>query len=231
MTKGIYQICLGEKGLFYIGQSLNIEERISQHKSLLKNNRHYNWKMQLAFSTTKELSYTVLEVCSLANTLNAREDYYIKQFNSIDAGYNITSAGTVGSGTQHPSSVYSKEQIIDVMYLCLSPKNTYKEISEATSVSIRTVGHIANREVHYWLEELFPEECIKLVNIRDNKLRKSSLRSLKVYKYTKLVSPEGVIYEIDNISAFGRIHNLDSNKLGDILRGTRKTHKNWKGVE
>lgn len=230
MTRGIYRIFLGQEKIYYIGQSLNIQERIAQHKSLLKNTKHYNWKMQKAYSDTNIFSYEILEECDSHNTMHLREKYYIELYDSIYTGYNIASAGVSGAGIEHPSNIYSKEQIIDVMYLCLEPTNTYANISSLTGVSISTIRHIADRSVHYWLEDTFPEECIKLVYIRDNRLRNSSLRTTKVYKFNRLISPEGVIYSVDNISAFGRKHLLDSNKLGEILRGTRNTHKGWRGT-
>lgn len=229
MTRGIYRLYLGEQNIFYVGQSLNIEERVTQHKSLLKCNKHYNWKLQKAFNYTKVFEYTVLEVCDSGNTLYEREAYYMNVYSAISTGYNIAEAGISGSGTNHPSSVYSKEQILDVVSLCLNPLNTFKFISEVTAVSISTVNHIANRDVHHWLEDVMPEECKKLVEIKEARLRNSSLRSKKEYKFTSIISPEGIVYDIVNISAFAREHGLDGNKIGEIMRGTRNMHKNWRG--
>lgn len=231
MTRGIYKIYLGEPDIFYIGQSLNIEERVGQHKSLLKRNKHYNYKLQNTYNLLKVFEHTIEYIPKVGEHLYKLEEYYINKYNSITKGYNIASAGISGSGVNHPSNVYSKEQILEVMYLCLDPTNVYKDICLSTGVSVSTIRHIADRSVHYWLEDMFPEECAKLVHIRDNRLRSSSLRSKKIYKYSKLISPEGVIYSITNISAFGREHGLDSNKLGEIMRGTRNMHKGWHGFK
>lgn len=83
--------------------------------------------------------------------------------------------------------------------------------------------------MHFWLEDRFPNECNKLIDIKNDRLRSSSLRSTLNYKFTSLMSPEDVVYKITNISAFGRDHGLDSNKVGEIMRGNRNSHKGWIG--
>ncbi len=231
MTRGIYKITLGIDSKVYIGQSLNIEERTSQHKSLLKRGKHYNFKLQNDYNITGTFVYEIVEICSVTDSLYDREKFYMSLYSCLESGYSIAAAGISGSGINHPSNVYSKEQILEVVDLCLDPKNQYKHISEITGVSISTIRHLADRSVHYWLEELIPDKCIELVRIRDNRLRNSFLRSTKQYQYTSLISPEGIVYSITNISAFGRKHGLDSNKLGEIMRGTRNTHKNWRGYD
>lgn len=228
MTRGIYKIFLGETGRVYIGQSLSIELRISQHKYMLKANRHYNIRMQQAFNKTNLFELEIIAIAE-AEELDALEELYMSEYNSINMGYNICSAGSSGKGLNHSSTVYTEEQIIDTMQLCLDPKNTYKYISEITGVSINTVKHIADRDVPFWLEDRFPNECNKLIDIKNDRLRSSSLRSTLNYKFTSLMSPEDVVYKITNISAFGRDHGLDSNKVGEIMRGNRNSHKGWIG--
>lgn len=228
MTRGIYKIFLGELGKVYIGQSVSIELRISQHKYMLKANKHYNIRMQEAFNKTSIFDTDTLVLADLEE-LDTLEERYMIEYNSINAGYNICSAGTSGRGLSHPSIVYTEEQIVDTMILCLDPKNTYKYVSEITGVSINTVKHIADRDVHFWLEDKFPDECRKLIKIKEGRLRSSSLRSSLTYRFTSLISPEDVVYKVTNISAFGREHGLDSNKVGEIMRGNRNSHRGWVG--
>lgn len=228
MTSGIYKVYLGEPSKVYIGQSVSIELRISQHKYMLRNSRHYNSIMQRAFNITGIFDTEILEIAE-AIELDRLEELYMVKYNSLARGYNICSAGASGRGLNHSSTVYSEEQIVSTMLLCLDPKNTYSSISELTGVSINTVKHIADRDVHFWLEDKFPNECAELLSIKNNRLRKSSLRSTLTYKYTSLMSPEDMVYKITNISQFGRDHELDSNKVGEIMRGSRNSHKGWIG--
>lgn len=57
-TSGIYKLILGK--YIYIGQSINIESRIKQHRKQLKGNYHRNKKMQNVFNKYKTFEYKVL---------------------------------------------------------------------------------------------------------------------------------------------------------------------------
>lgn len=57
-TSGIYKLSLGK--YIYIGQSINIESRIKQHKKELKGNYHSNKKMQNVFNKYKTFEYKIL---------------------------------------------------------------------------------------------------------------------------------------------------------------------------
>ena len=68
---GIYKITLGT-AQNYIGQSVDILNRVTNHKSKLKHNRHYNYKMQETYNITQEFQYEVLEECT-SQDLNSKE--------------------------------------------------------------------------------------------------------------------------------------------------------------
>lgn len=63
MTSGIYQIYCKENKKRYIGQSINIEQRIKAHKSDLKGNRHQNILLQADYNALgpEKFIYSVLE--------------------------------------------------------------------------------------------------------------------------------------------------------------------------
>lgn len=228
MTIGIYKLTINNK--VYIGQSVNIEERFANHKSLLKNSKHYNNKIQEAYNCDSNIVLEIIHITNNINELNALEIEYMQKYNSTISGLNICSGGVSGRGLEHPSLKYTKEQIINVMYLLLNVDSSIKEISTTTGVSESTVRHISRREVHLWLEDMYPEETKKLLRMSKDRARNSSQR--KTYKFTKLKSPDGVIYEVfPSINAFGRMHGLDPNKVGQVMLGKRNTHKNWIGIE
>jgi GIY-YIG catalytic domain len=230
MTIGIYSIFLGEPEKYYIGQSVDIERRCGQHKSLLTTNSHSNIKMQNAFNTTSTFVSSVILECK-STELDDREIECMNQLNTLEKGYNLVSGGKSGRGIEHGSCKYTEEQITNAFLLLLDPNNSFEFISEITELSISSIRHLSRRETHKWLDELYPEESIKLLNIRDNRIRISINSASKKHKFTKLKSPSNIIYEVvPTISVFSRLHGLDSNKVGAVLLGNRKSHKGWMPV-
>jgi group I intron endonuclease len=91
---GIYLIKNTVSGKMYIGQSVEIERRIQNHKSSLLRGVHDNEHLQRAHEKygKESLVYSVLRECSV-DELDYFERYYINYFNSVKAGYNLESGG------------------------------------------------------------------------------------------------------------------------------------------
>lgn len=101
MTIGIYKIINNLNNKIYIGQSIHIEQRISEHKSeslygspdrlaynsvIHKAIRKYGWD---------NFSWEIIEECSIPQ-LDDKEKYWIAYFNSlVPNGYNILIGGQV----------------------------------------------------------------------------------------------------------------------------------------
>jgi group I intron endonuclease len=95
---GIYKITNKINNKVYIGESQNIERRWEEHKEHLKENKHHSYKLQQDYNTYGEENfiYEVVEEISSNIKLSVRqllciifEDKYIKQYNSIEQGYNV----------------------------------------------------------------------------------------------------------------------------------------------
>ena len=78
----------------YIGQSINIEERQRKHREALRNNRHENDHLQKSWNKYGEYNFKhyILETCE-PDQLNDREIYYIKLYDTLNSGYNLTEGG------------------------------------------------------------------------------------------------------------------------------------------
>lgn len=94
---GVYKITNIKNGKVYIGQSVDVDKRFNQHKKLLRENNHGNYRLQDDWNVYGEESFTfeVLEKCRSAY-LNEIEKHTIKEYDSTDEakGYNIS----VGNG-------------------------------------------------------------------------------------------------------------------------------------
>ena len=93
---GIYKIENKTNGKVYIGQSKNIMQRWSIHEQMLLKNEHHSKKLQKDFNNSlnglQDFSFEILEICE-AKDLNEKEKSYIKNFDSINKGYNV--AGSI----------------------------------------------------------------------------------------------------------------------------------------
>lgn len=85
---GIYSITNIINRKRYIGQSINIEKRWSDHKCALRNNRHPNTYLQNAWNKYGESSFCfeVLTECSI-DELDNNEIKYIQIYKATDRGY------------------------------------------------------------------------------------------------------------------------------------------------
>lgn len=91
MTCGIYCIRNKINNNKYIGQSVNIEKRFESHKYFLNKSSHHNRHLQRAWDKYGEHSFefSILRRCK-HQYLDRFEKLYIRQYNAIENGYNIT---------------------------------------------------------------------------------------------------------------------------------------------
>lgn len=226
MTTGIYALYWEEQDLIYIGQSKNIERRFGQHLYKLANNIHSNYKVQIAYNTYRSPVLVVLERCSI-DKLNTLEVYWTKEYDSLNSvhGLNIVEAGDVLNGTDCPASVFSRRDILKAFSLLYRTNYTQAHIEDKTGVTKSVIGNIFTGRCHLWLEEEYPEEYN--IMVQKSKLKQNSA-ARKGIEYPKVVSPEGVVYKVDNLQEFARDHDINKGSLCMLLNGKRKSANKWR---
>lgn len=217
MTIGIYSLYWEEQDLIYIGQSQNIERRFREHILDLTNNRHSNYKVQNTYNKFGLPKFIIIEECNLIN-LNDLEIYWQHEFNSLNS-LDLVKAGQVGSGINSNNSKYSKMQILKVFRLLYSTNLTHEKVSNKTLSSINLSQAIFIGKSHLWLKEKYPILYTRM----QNTIRNGNY----TLEYKKLKSPEGVIYEFQNIREFSRIHGLNQSAVSKLLAGKYKHHHKW----
>lgn len=90
MIIGVYKITNIIDNKCYIGSSINVKGRISQHKNQLKKNKHHSIKLQRAYDKycIENFKYEIVEECTIENMI-IREQYYIDFYDCCKNGYNI----------------------------------------------------------------------------------------------------------------------------------------------
>lgn len=161
---GIYCIENLVNGKKYIGKSVNISKRWSEHKRALKSNQHYNKHLQKAWNKYGELNFkfSVIKYCNTEEELNNFEMYYINKFNTINSqyGYNITSGGEGAIGYHHTEEI--KKYISTIQTGRLLSENWRKNISSAHKDRIKN-GLMPKTE-HF---EKYNEEKSRPINCYD----------------------------------------------------------------
>ena len=222
MTIGIYKLSFYNTNKVYIGQSGCIEKRWASHTSNLKLGKA-SPKLQEAHNTYGVKSYEILCECSVEE-LNDLEIEAIQIFDSYNNGFNSTPSATGPClyGETNPSSIETNEVYKKILQLLVqeSPTLSKRQIAELCNTSIYAVRHLASLETHCWLKQDMPLEYAKLELLKQSKYYRG-------IQYPKLLSPEGIVYEITHLSNFSKEHNLLQPKVSELMKGTRNTHKGW----
>ena len=118
---GIFVLRNTTTGEQYVGQSKDIDNQRKKQDSLMRNGRHYNSYIQQDYNSGYRFSFSVLEYCS-PSQLNQRKNYWIRQLNTFNNGYNQTGRNR---------NTYSRMS-----------RNTYSSYSPSTRQTQQTPKHI-----------------------------------------------------------------------------------------
>lgn len=122
---GIYKITNKLNNKVYIGQSNNVLRRISEHKR----HRRVNIDSYINVLGVDNFEFEILEECS-KEELDAKEQQYIEQYNSIEDGYNLQQGGYNNSmGEGNGRARLTEDDIIKIRTAYdnhESPKNYYE---------------------------------------------------------------------------------------------------------
>ena len=94
---GVYLIRNRKTGMVYIGSSGDVIKRIASHRYALKNGNHPNRLLQADYDAGHHFDYELLysEIVplyqghKLHSALKEKEDLFVKQYDTIQNGYNI----------------------------------------------------------------------------------------------------------------------------------------------
>lgn len=92
MKSGIYKILNLKNNNFYIGSSIDLRKRFSEHRRSLNKNKHHSYYLQSAWNKYGEnnFEFIILEFVS-RNRLKKREQYYLDKLFPV---YNMSKSAT-----------------------------------------------------------------------------------------------------------------------------------------
>lgn len=145
---GIYKIENKLNHKCYIGQSVNIERRWSEHKvkSKISNGILYN---AIRKNGLENFDFSIICECKVEE-LDEKEIYYIQQYNSlIPNGYNIQLGGNT-------SKIAPSEKELSIIEDIISSDLTFDEIGNKYNLSRRTIIRINQGDTWYNNSYLYP---------------------------------------------------------------------------
>jgi GIY-YIG catalytic domain len=230
MTIGIYMLVFPNTTKMYIGQSTNIEKRLSSHISHIKAGTSSS-KLIEAFNNFGYPKIEVLLECE-ESELDALETSIIAEMGSVKNGLNTLEKACDmpkpdNSGYNNGMSIVPNKKIEEVfLYMVENLLEPLKSIAVKFGVSYNIVNAMASCTNHRWLKLKYPIEYCTL----ENGIGRYNGKSAKDrgIVYSNIISPEGIEYSIDNIRQFAILHNLDRGSLCKLLNKKARSHKGWK---
>lgn len=178
---GIYKITNKNNGKVYIGQSNNIERRISEHKRV----RSLTIDDYINVLGADNFIYEVIEECP-QELLDQKEQEYIEKYDSIKNGYNNQYGGNNNSSGEGNGRARLTEKDIIFIRQCYAKHKSQKEIYETyfqDKISkAQFQGIWQGRSWSYIMPEVYTEENKNYYKSTQNKT-KSLLTNDEVLLY------------------------------------------------
>jgi len=221
--QGIYQIINKVNNKCYIGSSTNIEKRIKQHKQLLNSNEHHSYKFQIDWNIYdhKSFIYKTLEAIENLEQLPSKESYYIKQYDSINNGYNISIVN------QKEPIIPDNEKFNKLLKDYLIYRNTFKNIIiklpylDGTKQLKRKINLLKILPIYHYILEYYwfekNKDKIILDTLKPSIYIESYSFNSKVYfklSYTKIENRwrESIIFSVHNVLTLSKNKNINIEK-------------------
>lgn len=230
MTCGIYKLNFIGTSKIYIGKSKTLETRLRSHIISIRNNKGAI-KLTDAFKTYGIPTLEIILECD-ENDLNKYETEAIEIFDAVNNGFNTLNTSDEmpdpdNSGEHNGMSKLSNENIISIFkYLVNNKYARLHEVATLFNVSYNIVNAMASCTNHKWLKDQFPDEYKQLESYKGRNNGKSA--SERGIVYPPIISPEGVVYVVNNINKFAKEHGLDRGSINKLLNYKAKSHKGWK---
>lgn len=144
---GIYQIVNRQNNKIYIGGTLDLRERLANHISELRNNRHHSIYLQRAFNKygIDSFYFEILELCEPDwNIIEKLEQGYFEKYREtfVKNTYNILNISNRGFSKNHSEETILKivTSMANIKKICWYKNKTFIKCFSRIGVAIKETG-------------------------------------------------------------------------------------------
>lgn len=196
MESGIYIIKSTIGNRVYIGQSININARIINHKKKLKAGTHANRYLQRYVNKYgfNKLKFSVIEKCE-NHFLNERESYWIFYYNSCNEGFNCTTGGEDNPMNHAKNRLAVSEKLKGLIKSKEWVKKIHDNIDKEKTFNTRVANGLIKKVYAYDVASgILLHECYGFIKMgRYFKINESNVRQCI---YGTLKSAKGIHFSI-----------------------------------
>lgn len=151
MSIGIYKIENLINGKIYIGQSIHIEKRWTEHCQASSNSLI---SKAIKKYGKKNFSFQIVEEVSDLTELNNLETKYIKQFNSlIPNGYNIV---IEDNQEHHQFNKYNSDILFEIVNAIKNSDLSFQQIANLYDLDLSMIYYLNRGDYHRLNNEIYP---------------------------------------------------------------------------
>lgn len=215
---GIYKIENLINGKIYIGQSIHIEKRWTEHCRLSSNSLI---SKAIKKYGKENFSFQIIKEVSDLTELNNLEAKYIKQFNSlVPNGYNIV---IEDNREHHQFNKYNSDILFEIINVIKNSNLSFQQIANLYDLDLSMIYYLNRGDYHHLNNETYPLRpvlnfskkhhycidcgieiskgsirCSKCDHIRQRKIERPDREELKSLIRTKSFVSIGKMYQVSD---------------------------------
>ena len=216
----IYKATNKINGKVYIGQTIRgLHERkrkhcYSKHKTYFHNAIKKYGK--------DNFEWEILEKCS-QSSLNQKEIYYIKKYNSVEKGYNLMAGGGIQSGWNHSEEAKNKMSVkIKEWY----KDNEHPNKGRVWSKEVRDKMSLAKKDFKPSRKQR-KEHSLRMRGSGNPMYGMSGKLAPASKKYI-VITPENKELLVHGLHRFCKDNNINSSCMVRVAKGLQRKHKGYK---
>ena len=232
MSGTIYIIKNTQNDKVYIGQTLNIKERWTQHKTAARNLQNRNNAHSILYPAMRKYGIDnfyleILEDDVPNEKLNEREAYWIKYYNSVrPGGYNISSGGNIGEQYKH--SIYQLDK--DTLEI-INEFDSLVSASRDTGIYLTGIQRVLSKVLitaggYRWCYQEKYDEYKKNPPMSSINAKKNNTTLLRKVNQIDPATEE-VIKEWNSVREAAETLNINNKSIYKVLCGANKTYKGF----